>query len=320
VGRPRLRVLAPVGALQFNENLVDVVVRPGPHWRARGGDARPPGSDLVLADVRVTTTAPGSRNDLSIARFPGRREVHAWGSIAAGSRDAVSEAAVDNPTLFFVSTLRDVLQAEGIAVDGAAVDIDDVADADALASSAAARTVLVRHQSAPLSELGKTLMKASQNLYAETIQRTLSLVPGPHRPTCHAADGADAPALGNRARTVPHHRRFRPLAAELVSAAMIVRILREMARDPATWPPSKPRCRSRPDGTIAGRMKGTRAEANAVAKTGTLGGVRSLSGYVRTLDGERLVFSFIANHFTVPSSAVDAVVDQSVERLANFKR
>ena len=51
-------------------------------------------------------------------------------------------------------------------------------------------------------------------------------------------------------------------------------------------------------GTIARRFKGTRAEGNVRAKTGSIANVRALSGYVTTLDGEPLVFSIIANNFT----------------------
>jgi D-alanyl-D-alanine carboxypeptidase len=39
-----------------------------------------------------------------------------------------------------------------------------------------------------------------------------------------------------------------------------------------------------------------------------------------TADGERLVFSVIANHFTVPTRVVDAAVDAALERLANLTR
>jgi len=74
------------------------------------------------------------------------------------------------------------------------------------------------------------------------------------------------------------------------------------------------------DGTLAGRLKGTRAAGNAHAKTGSLSNVRSLSGYVRSADGEVLLFVLLANGFTVPQRVVEAAQDQIVERLANFSR
>ena len=59
------------------------------------------------------------------------------------------------------------------------------------------------------------------------------------------------------------------------------------------------------DGTISTRMKDTRAEGNAMAKTGSIANVRALSGYVRTRDGETLVFSILANSFTIPAATVN---------------
>ncbi len=60
------------------------------------------------------------------------------------------------------------------------------------------------------------------------------------------------------------------------------------------------------DGTLAARMKGTAAEGNARAKSGTLANVRSLAGYVTSADGEPLVFAIVANNFgTMPEVAID---------------
>jgi D-alanyl-D-alanine carboxypeptidase/D-alanyl-D-alanine-endopeptidase (penicillin-binding protein 4) len=74
------------------------------------------------------------------------------------------------------------------------------------------------------------------------------------------------------------------------------------------------------DGTIASRMKNTKAQGNARAKTGSISNARALSGFVTSADGEPIVFSMIVNNFNVPQSDADAIMDRAVVRLAEFRR
>jgi D-alanyl-D-alanine carboxypeptidase/D-alanyl-D-alanine-endopeptidase (penicillin-binding protein 4) len=73
------------------------------------------------------------------------------------------------------------------------------------------------------------------------------------------------------------------------------------------------------DGTIRGRMRDTPAMGNVHAKTGTLDMVRSLSGYVTTADDRLLIFSMIANNWTVSVREVERVQDAIAVRLAQMR-
>jgi serine-type D-Ala-D-Ala carboxypeptidase/endopeptidase (penicillin-binding protein 4) len=73
------------------------------------------------------------------------------------------------------------------------------------------------------------------------------------------------------------------------------------------------------DGTIRNRMKGTPAQGNVHAKTGSVALARSLSGYVTTADHHMLIFSFLANNWTVPVSSVEHVQDAIAARLAGMQ-
>ena len=73
------------------------------------------------------------------------------------------------------------------------------------------------------------------------------------------------------------------------------------------------------DGTLKDRMKGTPAEGNVHAKTGSIAESRALSGYVTSADGERLIFSILSNNWTTPGSAITGVADQIAAALAAYR-
>jgi D-alanyl-D-alanine carboxypeptidase/D-alanyl-D-alanine-endopeptidase (penicillin-binding protein 4) len=106
----------------------------------------------------------------------------------------------------------------------------------------------------------------------------------------------------------------------LLSADLLVRVFRYMYRNVYFQQFYDALPVAGVDGTMAQRMKGTKAAANLHAKTGSIAYVRSLSGYVQTADGETLSFSMIANNFLTSSNTAEYVQDLAVERLANFTR
>lgn len=309
---------APVGALEVNENVARLTVRPG----AKDGDPAfvelEAGSGLLLLN-RAYTGAAKSANTIDFQRRVDQPLLTVTGSVAIDAPAVTREVAVVNPTIFFAQSLKDALAARGIAVAGAAEDADDRVDLP----QAGARRVLASTQSPPLRDIAMVLMKASQNLYAETLLKAVG-----------AARGGLGTTQGGRLATrallaswgIPEATYVQADGSGLsrynyVTADLIVTILQRLYADPrhreafvATLPVAGK------DGTIAARLKRTRAEGNAMAKTGSISNVRSLSGYVRTRDGETLAFAILANAFTVPAATVNWIADLAVETLANFTR
>jgi D-alanyl-D-alanine carboxypeptidase/D-alanyl-D-alanine-endopeptidase (penicillin-binding protein 4) len=74
------------------------------------------------------------------------------------------------------------------------------------------------------------------------------------------------------------------------------------------------------DGTLRNRFKGTVAEGNVHAKTGSLGMVDTLSGYLTTAGKDHLVFSIMLNNYREfdPSHDGRAEIDALVRQLAEF--
>jgi D-alanyl-D-alanine carboxypeptidase/D-alanyl-D-alanine-endopeptidase (penicillin-binding protein 4) len=72
------------------------------------------------------------------------------------------------------------------------------------------------------------------------------------------------------------------------------------------------------DGTLRNRMKGTAAENNVRAKTGSLSSAASLSGYVTSGAGEKLVFSIMVNNFPSDLEPRVICIDPIAVLLASF--
>jgi D-alanyl-D-alanine carboxypeptidase/D-alanyl-D-alanine-endopeptidase (penicillin-binding protein 4) len=185
--------------------------------------------------------------------------------------------------------------------------------------------VLLTWPSASLADIGKRLMKVSQNLYAETLLRELAVSDG-HQATAHegadvvrstlkawdVADGGIAVADGSGLSRY-----------NLVSPTALVRVLAHVYSDARLkdgWMAAMPVAGV--DGTLGRRLKGTPAEGRVHAKTGSLSGVRGLSGYVESAGGEWFVFSILANNFAAPTTGADVehVMDEAMIRLASFSR
>ena len=306
---------APIGALEYNENIASVSIRPG----VKPGDAAAlqlaPSTGLGLL-YRVTTGEAGSRTSITLERRTYDNYLDVSGSIAADSPPLTRDVAVVSPTKYFVHSLLIGLVERGIAVSGLPVDLAErPPDVHPLP-----RRVIHESLSPPLRDIATTMMKVSQNLYAETLLKA----------TGGAAGSGGTAATGRRASAdvftrwgIPDHAYVQADGSGLsrynyVTPAMIVTLLERMHADPrhrdaftATLPIAGK------DGTISTRMRTTRAEANAVAKTGSIANVRALSGYVRTRDGELLAFSMLANNFTVPAATINWMTDLAVETLAN---
>jgi D-alanyl-D-alanine carboxypeptidase/D-alanyl-D-alanine-endopeptidase (penicillin-binding protein 4) len=171
----------------------------------------------------------------------------------------------------------------------------------------------------PLASLAAYCLKVSQNFYAETIFKTLGrVVKGAGTADAGRAAVRDTlESWGIPADAFVIYDGSGLSRYNYVTADTIVRVLKHIWQDPrlrglflAALPVAGH------DGTLDTRMRGTVLDARVEAKTGTISNVRSLSGYLETKSGERLVFSIIANHFTAPSKQVDAVAERALARLA----
>ena len=315
---------APVGALEFNESVATLTIAPA---ATEGGTAivsLQAGAGLDVLN-RAMTGGVGSADTTDYRRHLERPVLEVTGSIPLGAQPDVRTVAVVNPTLFFAESVKAGLIARGIAITGPAVDYDDVAAQLGAGTDRSGGSVVViaTTTSAPLREIATVMMKVSQNLYAETLLKAVG-----------AARGGLGTVEGGRITTrdslaswgVPPDSYVMYDGSGLsrynyVTTSALTSVLEHLYKDPVhhdAFLASLPIAGK--DGTLATRLRQTRAEGNALAKTGSIANVRALSGFVKTRDGETLVFSILANDFVIPSATINWIADLGVEILANFSR
>jgi D-alanyl-D-alanine carboxypeptidase/D-alanyl-D-alanine-endopeptidase (penicillin-binding protein 4) len=306
---------AGVDALYFNEGFTEVVTYAG----ARPGDpvraVTRPASTYPALIVRARTVARPSAADsltarprVTLAQDSSHAGVLVAGTIAAGD-SSVQEITFRDLPGAYVAALREALRAGGVSVEEAPTDT--TAQLDSLAAMT----------SPPLREILPFFEKPSQNQIGELLFKTLALT----RTGVGTADSAQqvvsrqllawgAAPDGFSVRDGSGLSRH-----DLVTPRTIVHVLDAMRtqRDFRLFYDALPIAGV--DGTIRNRMKGTPAEGNVHAKTGTLDKVRSLSGYVTTADGKVLLFSALCNNYLVPTRRVDQLSDALAVRLASLR-
>lgn len=288
---------AEISAVSLADNYVDLRLTPaGAVGQPCAVEVLQPCSGLVF-DNRTVTGPAGSARDIRVQRLPGEATVHLTGTLPLGGKVAETEAPVPRPAQWFAAALREALQKAGITVEGRARSLRWP---DAPAAGA---ELLGEVTSPPLRDLVARFMIPSQNLETDLIfthvgeQRRTAATPAWLRSDelAVAALNDFMTRIGVPAGSVLFDEGSGLSRNNLTTAEATVGLLAFMAkhRETAAFFAALPTAGV--DGTLAKRMRGTAAERNVHAKTGSLRWANSLSGYVTTAAGEKLAFSLMLN-------------------------
>ncbi|MCL5266738.1 MAG: D-alanyl-D-alanine carboxypeptidase/D-alanyl-D-alanine-endopeptidase [Bacteroidetes bacterium] len=310
---------AQMGGIVFNDNCVDMTVTAGDSVGAPAKISWNPNTKYISVVNETVTTPPDSNPPgyyISFHRERGTNIVHVSGDFPINKPAWHESIAVDNPALYAATVLKEVFEQEGIKVDGGAEDIRDAKVKPNYASA----TTLATYISPQLSVIVKTINKRSQNLYAEQLFRTMGMVFYGHgnMRTGHYVAYPLYTSWGIDTTRIQMHDGCGLSPDDMVSPTTTVSVLTAMYHSKYFQPFYESLPIAGVDGSLRYRMKGTAAENNVHAKTGTIEHVSSLSGYVTDKDGEVFVFSMMVNHYTVPTSLAEKVEDGVCERLASF--
>jgi D-alanyl-D-alanine carboxypeptidase/D-alanyl-D-alanine-endopeptidase (penicillin-binding protein 4) len=306
---------APVSALQFNENLIEVEIKPGMKAGSLASIKTAPLADYLSLDSRVVTGAETDPPRMDVRRGGASEAVVIRGALPLRSRPLYRLVAVQSPVRYYLSALKYILSEEGIDVSKC-----EIRDTRGFRSSAS--SLLWTYTSPPLSELLPPILKLSLNLSSETLARVLGLELRGEGTFSGGKDVVeDALArMGINKESYSYADGSGLSRLNLVSADTLIQILKFMHQQQYFNEFYNALSIAGVDGTLAFRMKKTRAGNNVHAKTGSFANVSALSGYVQTADGEMLAFSILANNFLVPRDVVESVQNKTLIRLAGFSR
>ncbi|MBN1639403.1 MAG: D-alanyl-D-alanine carboxypeptidase/D-alanyl-D-alanine-endopeptidase [Ignavibacteriales bacterium] len=309
---------AEIGALQLNENCVDLKIFP-PKDNFNDVKIIPNLQSNYYKIFQEIEIIDSGRTSISVTRKFGTNDILIKGKLVKGSNEFERTPSITNPTLFYVTVLKETFEEKGILIDGKPIDCDEINYFD---SEYTEQTILIEHQSAPLKDILAGLMKRSQNLYAETIAKLLGWKEYKLGSFSNGRNVVEKTLekMGIEKGTYQYRDGSGLTRYNYISPEQIVKILTYM-HNSEYWPIwYNIQSIAGVDGTLRNRMKETKCEGNVHAKTGTISNVRALSGYVTTADREMLAFSFLVNSYRASSQATEELTDGVLELLANFKK
>ena len=321
---------APVSALTFNDNTVELTITADPAMPGATQAEWTPDVDYYTIDNRMTPVEAGEEAHPGLERRPGSTLMRAWGTAPATGLHATM--AVEDPAQFTAAAFKQALLLRGIKVTGDAESRHQeqtgtggfAAEREkplelrpgnftSIAAPAENRRILGAHMSVPIVEDITVTNKTSQNLHAELLLRLLGKLYG--------TDGS----FEEGTRVV---RQFMVNAGvddadfflvdgcglsndDKMTPRALTRLLAYASKQPwgEEWRETLPVAGV--DGTLDHRFTNSPLKGKMWAKTGTLSEANTLSGYVNAASGRTLAFSILVN-----GRFRDSNEDQAIDRIA----
>ncbi len=306
---------AAVTGLTFNDNCVDITIHPTAAGQFVTYEVMPP-----VRDIRVVNECrTGSEHAPTIEKLPGRNTYKIGGTCA--ERAEMKSKPVDDPGAFFCDALRTHLAARGVTVDG---QIKRAVQPLGGALPPPSEAVIATAETGMRDILGR-INTNSQNLFAEALckltGRAYAALQGRNVPGSWT-DGGLAIRAFLRANGIDDRQMVVADGSGLsednkVTSRLLTDLLAVMRARPddgAAYLNSL--AKGGIDGTLEARFAGL--NGHVFAKTGYIGGVRALSGYVKTMSGEWLAFSIIYNKIPGSVKPYEALQDEAVKLLIKW--
>lgn len=277
----------------YDAGTVIVEVKPGNDIGKKPSIILQPKTDYVEIINHAITGESDEEKNITIERTHGTNTIIVKGMIPKDTKSAREWVAVWEPTYYAIDLFKQSLEEYGIHVDGRIRTDSAPINAQMLKS----------YQSQPLSELLLPFMKLSNNGHGETLIKEMGRVvkgEGSWEKGLEVVE-SEISKLGVHTETIEIRDGSGISHINLIPPNEITSLLFAVQKErwfnqffyslPVSGAPER-----MIGGTLRDRMLNSPAQWQVRAKTGSIASVSSLSGYVDTNSGERLIFSIILNN------------------------
>jgi D-alanyl-D-alanine carboxypeptidase/D-alanyl-D-alanine-endopeptidase (penicillin-binding protein 4) len=297
-----------INQLMLNKNAVELTLSPqriGQPLKVVWSDAIAGKQWQVINQTR--TVAGNPSQGVSIKGILGKSVLILEGELGLQSEPKVATIAILDPARYFAESFQQVLTEVGIQVDQLEIVNNP--------SFNPQDKLLLEISSPTIPELITETNQESNNLYAEALLNLIKEKP----------DSLDS--LKNILQSLgldPNGYLLKDGSGlsrqNLVSPKTFVQLLTAMAQSPNAESYQKSLAIAAEKGTLSNRFQDTAVAGKLQAKTGTLSGSSTLSGYLDNPNFETLVFSILVNNSEQSSPVLRKAIDSIIILLSQLKK
>ena len=282
---------APISGLSFNDNCIDIIIKPSRKPGAYAQIHKEPETSYVTLNNNCKTSSNKSKDSYSYSRRPQTNLIDINGYIWIKSQPQREWVTITNPPLYTATVFKEILEHKNIIVAG---DARVIGETD----------MELNHEHHPIIETSSSLKQAievtnkrSQGFYAEQVLKTMgayikkegsfiagiSVIEDLITKMGFSEDQyniADGSGLSKKNKLTPD---------------IIISLLRFMYGHKHSDIFLGSLSVSGIDGTLKKRLTKVPYKSRIRAKTGYVKGASTLSGYAQTLHDEVIAFSILVN-------------------------
>jgi len=306
---------APINALSINNNVLWVHASSTQANRLVGVSVEPRTSYFRIRNLGITGAAKAKRT-IYARVIPGTKTLVISGILPAGQGYS-QHIILERPGEVTATIFKEELQRQGVSIGGG---VQIVHYGELPPEARRKWNKLAEHESPPLIRGVEIINKRSQNLHAEMLLRTLGAE--------FREAGTDEAGLevvwdfvvsaGIDSHAISLKDGCGLSRENLVTPRFQTSLLLTLSNRPYFDMFLNTLAVSGTDGTLKRRLAAQPVRGSIHAKTGSLNGVSTLSGYMTTRSGRVLAFSIFANNAAASMSRVKKTIDEICALFVNF--